>query len=138
MYYTVFMAGTEPLDETSRHIVPVAQNDTAPGKMICMACIAMLYYFALNGGVRMAKKQRKIKLYTLSTCSHCLRTKRFFKENGIEVEITDVDLLTGDEREKIMNEVRKLNPDCTFPTICIDDKVVVGFNEERIRKALGE
>jgi hypothetical protein len=37
-----------------------------------------------------------------------------------------------------MDEVRKLNPDCTFPTICIGDRVVVGFNEERIRKALGE
>jgi len=86
----------------------------------------------------MVKKQPKIKLYTLSTCSHCLRTKKFFKDNGIEAEFTDVDLLAGTEREKVMAEVRKLNPDCTFPTICIDDKVVVGFNEERIRKALGE
>jgi len=86
----------------------------------------------------MAKKQPKIKLYTLSTCSHCLRTKKFFTENGIDAEITDVDLLTGTEREKVMDEVRKLNPECTFPTICIDDKVVVGFNEERIFKALGK
>jgi len=86
----------------------------------------------------MVKKQSKIKLYTLSTCSHCLRTKKFFKENGIEAEITDVDLLTGAEREKVMDEVRKLNPECTFPTICIDDNVVVGFNEERILKALGK
>jgi glutaredoxin-like protein NrdH len=83
-------------------------------------------------------KKRTIKLYTLSTCSHCLRTKRFFKDAGIEVMVTDVDLLSGDERQKVMDEVRKLNPECTFPTICIDDKVVIGFNEERIRKALGE
>lgn len=86
----------------------------------------------------MANKQPKIKLYTLSTCSHCLRTKRYFKDNGIEADITDVDLLAGAEREKVMDEVRKLNPDCTFPTICIDDNVVVGFNEERILKALGK
>ncbi|MEK6743126.1 MAG: glutaredoxin family protein [Nitrospirota bacterium] len=86
----------------------------------------------------MVKKHPKIKLYTLSTCSHCLKTKKFFNENGIEAEVTDVDLLTGEEREKIMNEVRKLNPDCTFPTICIDDNVLVGFNEERILKALGK
>jgi glutaredoxin-like protein NrdH len=86
----------------------------------------------------MAIKQPKIKLYTLSTCSHCLRTKKYFKDSGIEAEITDVDLLSGDEREKVMAEVRKLNPECTFPTICIDDKIVVGFNEERILKALGK
>jgi len=83
-------------------------------------------------------KKKKIRLYTLSTCSHCLRAKRFFKDEGIEINITDVDLLTGEERRQIMDEVRKLNPECTFPTICIDDKVVVGFNEEKIRKALGE
>jgi glutaredoxin-like protein NrdH len=77
-----------------------------------------------------------IKLYTLSTCSHCIRTKRFFKENGIEVEFTDVDLLSGAEREQVMDEVRKLNPDCSFPTICIGDIVVIGFNEEKLRKAL--
>ncbi len=86
----------------------------------------------------MVKKPPKIKLYTLSTCSHCMRTKKFFQDAGIDAEFTDVDLLPGEERQKVMDEVRKLNPDCTFPTICIGDKVVVGFNEERIRKALGE
>ena len=77
-----------------------------------------------------------IKLYTLSTCSHCMRTKRFFKENDIEMEFVDVDLLSGAERERVMDEVRKLNPDCSFPTICIDDTVIVGFNEEKLKKAL--
>jgi len=78
----------------------------------------------------------KIKLYTLSTCSHCNRTKRFFRENGIDIEFTDVDLLSGAERESIMNEVRKLNPDCSFPTICIGEIVIIGFNEEKLKKAL--
>ena len=78
----------------------------------------------------------RIRLYTLSTCSHCIRTKRFFTENGIETDLTDVDLLTGTERERVMAEVRKLNPDCSFPTICIGEIVVIGFNEEKLRKAL--
>lgn len=82
-------------------------------------------------------KPPAIRLFTLSTCSHCNRTKRFFTENGIQIEFIDVDLLTGEERERIMSEVRKLNPDCTFPTICIGDTIVVGFNEEKLRKALG-
>jgi glutaredoxin-like protein NrdH len=79
----------------------------------------------------------KIKLYTLSTCSHCTKTKRFFKDHGIDMEFMDVDLLTGAERTRAMDEVRKLNPACTFPTICInDDTIIVGFNEEKLRKAL--
>jgi len=86
----------------------------------------------------MAPDRPKIKLFTLSTCSHCTRTKRFFKENSIEMEFIDVDLLSGAERERIMDEVRKFNPDCSFPTICIGDTVIIGFNEEKIRKALDD
>lgn len=82
-------------------------------------------------------KPPAIRLFTLSTCSHCNRTKRFFTENGIRMEFIDVDLLTGEERERIMSEIRKLNPDCTFPTICIGDTIIVGFNEEKLKKALG-
>ena len=84
----------------------------------------------------MPSKKPKIMLYTLSTCSHCNRTKRFFKDQGIDMEFIDVDLLSGAEREHIMDEVRKFNPDCSFPTICIDEHVIVGFNEEKLRKAL--
>ena len=78
----------------------------------------------------------KIKLYTLSTCSHCIRTKKFFKDCGIDVDFVDVDLLNGAEREKMLDEVRKLNPDCSFPTICVGNVVIIGFNEEKLRSAL--
>jgi glutaredoxin-like protein NrdH len=84
----------------------------------------------------MGPSKSKIKLFTLSTCSHCIRTKRFFKDNGIDMEFIDVDLLTSAERESVMDEVRKLNPDCSFPTICIGDTIIVGFNEEKLKKAL--
>jgi glutaredoxin-like protein NrdH len=97
------------------------------------------WYTAFHNARRtpaMPLKKKRIKLYTLSTCSHCMRTKRFFKEHGIDTDIVDVDLLNGAERERIIDEVRKLNPECSFPTICIDDEVIVGFNEEKLRKAL--
>jgi glutaredoxin len=55
---------------------------------------------------------------------------------GLAAEFTDVDLLTGAEREQIMDEVRKLNPDCSFPTICIGESIIIGFNEEKIKKVL--
>jgi glutaredoxin-like protein NrdH len=84
----------------------------------------------------MPSNKKKIKLYTLSTCSHCNKTKRFFKEHDIDIEFIDVDLLSGVERELIMDEVKKVNPDCSFPTICINEVIVVGFNEEKLRKAL--
>jgi glutaredoxin-like protein NrdH len=78
-----------------------------------------------------------VKIYTLSTCSHCKAAKKFLNDCSVKYDFTDVDLLSGKEREAILDEVRKLNPNCTFPTIIIGDKVIVGFREDEIRKALG-
>jgi glutaredoxin-like protein NrdH len=81
--------------------------------------------------------QQKVKLYSLSTCSHCRATKRLLDECTIKYEFTDVDLLDGDERAVILEDVRKLNPRCSFPTIIIGDQVIVGYREAEIKKALG-
>lgn len=78
-----------------------------------------------------------IRMYSLSTCSHCRRTKEFFTSQGIEFEFTDVDLLTGDERHAVVEQVRKINPRISYPTIMIGDTVIVGFRETEIREALG-
>ena len=77
-----------------------------------------------------------VKMYSLSTCSHCSRTKEFFTSQGIEFEFTDVDLLTGDERRAAAEEVRKINPRVSYPTILIGDTVIIGFRENEIRDAL--
>ncbi len=81
--------------------------------------------------------QPPVKMYTLSTCSHCKATKKLLSECAVKYEFTDVDLLTGDEKAAVIADVRKLNPQCSFPTIIIGDKVVIGFDEKAIRKALG-
>jgi len=81
--------------------------------------------------------ENKIKIYTLSTCSHCKATKRFLDECSVQYDFTDVDMLKGDERQAILDDVRKLNPRCSFPTIIIGEKVIVGFKENEIKEALG-
>jgi len=78
-----------------------------------------------------------VKMYTISTCSHCKATKRFMDDCKVEYEFTDVDLLEGEERKAILEDVRKLNPRCSFPTIVIGDTVIVGYQEDKIREALG-
>ena len=81
--------------------------------------------------------QPPVKLYTLSTCSHCKATKKFLDTCAVKYEFDDLDMLNDEEREIILEEVKKLNRDCTFPTIVIGDKVIVGFKEEEINEALG-
>jgi glutaredoxin len=78
----------------------------------------------------------KVKIYTLSTCSHCRRTKEYLTSKGIEFNFTDVDLLTGEEREDVIDQVRRYNPRISYPTIIIGNRVIVGFKEEEIREAL--
>ncbi len=79
----------------------------------------------------------KIKIYTLSTCSHCKAAKRLLDECTVKYEFTDVDLLSDKERAAVLEEVKKFNPQCSFPTIIIGDQVIVGFQEDKIKKALG-
>ena len=81
--------------------------------------------------------QPDVKIFSLSTCSHCKATKRFLGECTIKYEFIDVDQLQGDERKAIIEDVKKFNPRCSFPTIIIGDKVIVGFKEKEIREALG-
>lgn len=79
----------------------------------------------------------KVKIYTLSTCSHCKAAKKFLNENNVVFDTTDVDLLQGTDRENVLNEVVQYNPQRSFPTIIIGDKIIIGFKEVDIKEALG-
>jgi len=78
-----------------------------------------------------------VQIYSLSTCSHCKATKKLLADCTVKYDFVDVDLTTGDERKAILEDVKKFNPKCSFPTIIIGDKVVVGYKEEEIKEALG-
>ncbi|MBW1773993.1 MAG: glutaredoxin family protein [Deltaproteobacteria bacterium] len=81
--------------------------------------------------------EQEINMYSLSTCSHCRATKKFLSDCGVKYEFTDVDLLDGSERKAILEDVRKFNPRCSFPTIVIGEKVIIGYKEDQIKEALG-
>ncbi len=79
----------------------------------------------------------KVKMYTLSTCSHCKATKKFMQDNKVTFDFIDVDLLQGEARQNILEEVMQYNPNRSFPTILIGEKIIIGFKEDDIREALG-
>jgi glutaredoxin len=83
------------------------------------------------------KGRPEVKVYSLSTCSHCKAAKKVLGECTIKYEFVDVDLLEGDERKAIIEDVKKFNPRCSFPTVIIGDKVIVGYKEQEIKEALG-
>jgi len=81
--------------------------------------------------------EKPVKLYTLSTCSHCKAAKKLLSDCKVTYDFTDVDLLEGEERAAILDDVRRFNPRCSFPTIIIGDTVIAGYQEDKIKEALG-
>jgi glutaredoxin-like protein NrdH len=81
--------------------------------------------------------QCDVMLYALSTCGHCRDTKAFLGQCGVNYDCIDVDQLDEGERKKVLEEIIKINRECSFPTLIINDKVIVGFRKEEIKELLG-
>lgn len=82
----------------------------------------------------------KVKLFALSTCGWCRKTKRFLDDNDVDYEYEYLDLLTGNERVRALAEVEHYNRRKSFPTLVVqndDTHVVIGYKESRLREVLG-
>ena len=80
----------------------------------------------------------EVKLYSLSTCSHCRSTKKLLDEYNVDFEFIDVDLLERSERKEVLKDLKELNPRRSFPTVVIGSKVIVGYKKDEIMEALGK
>lgn len=78
---------------------------------------------------------KKVKLYSLSTCPACKKVKEFLNNNNIQYETIEVDILDSGEQWIALKELKKINPNETFPTVVVE-KATVGFDEENLKKIL--
>lgn len=80
-----------------------------------------------------------VKVYALSTCIHCKNAKKYLDERQVAYEVIHLDQTEGDERKKLVEEVKKFNPACSFPTIVVNDgdRVIIGFRKNELEEALG-
>ena len=74
-----------------------------------------------------------VHLYALSTCGWCRKAKTFLEDNHIDYTCDDVDLLDGDDKQRAKEALERVNPRRSYPTFVIDEKVVVGFDEEKLK-----
>ncbi len=83
-------------------------------------------------------KKHQVKIYTLSTCAWCKKTKELLKALDVQYEYVDVDTLTGDDILEASDEVKKYNPYRTYPTIVVDNgkRVILGFKDKEIKETL--
>ena len=84
------------------------------------------------------KDKGKIILYALSTCGWCRKTKELLDQLGVAYSYVYVDKLRGKEQEDTIEEIKRWNPKCSFPTIVVKNKVcIVGFKIDEIIEAIG-
>ena len=77
----------------------------------------------------------QLMLYALSTCGWCKKTKSLLQELNVAFDYMDVDKLEKEARASTLDEIRKWNPACTFPSLIVNNEsCIVGFNEKKIRE----
>ncbi len=78
------------------------------------------------------KKTPQIKIYTTSTCPWCMKTKEFLKANNVKYEEINIG-----EDEKARNEMFEKSGQFGVPVTSINGTIIVGYDKEAIKKALG-
>jgi len=75
---------------------------------------------------------KKVKVYSTPTCPYCIRAKQFLRDNNIEFENFDV---SADQQKS--EEMVKISGQMGVPVIDIEGQIIVGFDKDAIKKALG-
>jgi glutaredoxin-like YruB-family protein len=73
----------------------------------------------------------KVKIYTTPSCPWCAKTKEFFKQNNVKYEEVDVSA-----NQKAAEEMVEKSGQMGVPVTEIEGKIIVGFDEPKLRKAL--
>ena len=74
----------------------------------------------------------KVKIYSTPTCPWCKKTKAWLTEKKIEFE--DIDVASNKEAAKEMIEK---SGQMGVPVIDIDGTIIVGYDVDKMSKALG-
>jgi glutaredoxin 3 len=75
---------------------------------------------------------REVKIYTTPACPYCKMAKKFLDDNGIKYQEFNVA-----EDKAARKEMKDKCNSLGVPTICIDNEVLVGFNEAQLKEKLG-
>ena len=75
---------------------------------------------------------KSVKIYSTPTCPWCVRVKQFMKENNIVFQDYDV----GSDQTKA-EEMVKISGQMGVPVLDIEGEIIVGFDKDKIKSALG-
>jgi glutaredoxin len=83
------------------------------------------------------KDKGSIKLFALTTCVWCKKTKKLLDSLDVAYDYVYVDTLQGSDRDQVMDEMKQWNPRRSFPTIVFGNQTsIAGFKEDQIKEIL--
>jgi glutaredoxin-like protein NrdH len=77
----------------------------------------------------------RVTLYSLSTCAVCKKVKQFLEDNQIQYQFIEVDALDSGEQWLMTKELKKHNPQATYPTVVVEE-VIRGYDVEALKAKL--
>lgn len=75
---------------------------------------------------------KKVTVYSSPGCPHCIKAKEFLKSHNVAFE--DIDVSSSQEKAR---EMVDKSGQMGVPTILVDKEVIVGFDQDKIKKSLG-
>jgi glutaredoxin 3 len=75
---------------------------------------------------------KRVIVYSTPACPYCIRVKQFLKEHNIVFEDNDVSA----DRAKAQ-EMMRTSGQMGVPVLDIEGEIIVGFEKEKIKSALG-
>ena len=78
------------------------------------------------------KVTKKVIVYSTKTCPWCAKTKEFLKANKVSYTNKSVDTSKAAAQEMIKKSGQQ-----SVPVTVVGDKVIVGYSESKLKKALG-
>lgn len=75
---------------------------------------------------------KRVIVYGTPTCPYCIRAKQFLKENNVAFEDNDVSIDRAKAEEMMLKSGQM-----GVPVLDIEGEIIVGFEKEKIKGALG-
>jgi glutaredoxin-like YruB-family protein len=76
--------------------------------------------------------EKKVLVYSTPTCPYCIQAKKFLSDN--KISFTNFDVSSDQDRAQ---EMIKKSGQMGVPVLDIEGEIIVGFDREKIKNALG-
>ena len=78
---------------------------------------------------------QKVTLFSLSTCAVCKKVKKYLDDRQVPYTEIEVDTLDSGEQWLMTKELKKHNPQASYPTVVVEE-TIKGYDVEALEAKL--